>query len=936
MKPWLFRISLSHLRQHPGRTLLGIAGIALGTAVYLSISLAAASALKSFENGVTAVAGKAQWRLQSPGAPLAENLFALMRRSPAVRAAAPVVESVLDLAGPHRGPVLLLGVDPFSEAPFRDYEFSGAQALGDAAWIDFLTKPEAVFLSRPLARRLHLKAGDHLPVRVGARQARLRVAGLFQTRSGIYPLDGSVLLMDLGGAQELLDRVGRLDYIDLMAAGDEAGLPQALKKTLPPGVEMVRPAAQGSRTQGLVASYRLNLAVLSAIALFVGMFLIYQSVTLSVVRRRREIGLLRTLGMTPGQVMALFLAEGLASGLAGGLLGLGLGVGLARGVLAVMTRNLSSLYMPVVAQEIALKGGLLLQAWGLAVVATLAAAALPAREAARTQVRAVWHREELEEKLEGQAGIICGWGVVALILAAVGASWPSGQGPPWPAFGAAFLILLGFAFFTPLSAGLLGRTLQPYLRRLLGPAGDLGCRYLAGSLSRSAVSVAALACALGMLIAVTVMIGSFRRTVNDWVSRAISGDIFFGPAVFSTAAYDQFLPPEILPELRTDQEIADIYLYRCVRIPFRDRYILVIGGRFKVLARHGGLWFRQGDTQEIMHRVGEGGGRGQGTGARGQGCTSETPVLFKQGQIPPNPPLAKGGEKEGASVANGAAISPPLTKGDLGGFFEGSEAIKPNNEDRQPQNEKPKPAIVISEPLAETFHYKEGDVLTLPTPAGPQQLTVAGVFYDYRTDGPSVWMDISRLRRFWGDHRLNAVRLYLKDPRQVPAVQARLEKRYGSRYRLLALSHRDLRQGILRIFDETFALTYALEGVAVLVAVFGIITTFLVLIMERERELALLQTIGASRPQILGMVLVESGLASFLSFLLGAGCGSLLALLLILVINKEAFGWTIQLHFTPGIYWQSLLLVLALGLAAAAYPAWRAIQPHLAAILKEE
>ena len=99
---------------------------------------------------------------------------------------------------------------------------------------------------------------------------------------------------------------------------------------------------------------------------------------------------------------------------------------------------------------------------------------------------------------------------------------------------------------------------------------------------------------------------------------------------------------------------------------------------------------------------------------------------------------------------------------------------------------------------------------------------------------------------------------------------------------------------------------------------------------------ALLQAMGASRRQILGMVLVESGLASFLSFLLGAGCGSVLSLLLILVINKQAFGWTIQLHWVPGIYWQSLLLVLTLGLGAAAYPAWRAIQPHLAAILKEE
>jgi len=920
MKPWLFRISLSHLTQHPGRTLLGILGIALGTAVYLSISLAAVSALKSFENGVTAVAGKAQWRLQSPGAPLKEALFAEVRRLPEIKAAAPVVESVLELAGFDGGPVLLLGVDPFSEGPFRDYEFAPASGLGDAAWIDFLTRPDAVLLSDPLARRLRLKAGDSLPVLVGARRQVLRVAGVFRSPSGLYPLDGSVLLMDLGAAQELLDRVGGLDYIDLRAAGDEAQLPAVLKQVLPPGAEVVRPAAQGSRTQGLVASYRLNLAVLSAIALFVGMFLIYQSVTLSVVRRRREIGLLRTLGMTPGQVLVLFMAEGLASGLAGGLLGLVLGVALARGVLAVMTQNLTSLYMPVVAAEVGVRGGLLLQAWGLAVLATLAAAALPAREAARTQVRAVWHREELEEKIESRAGAIFMWGLVALALAGAGAAWKVGAGPPWPGFVAAFLILLTFALFTPLAARLLGRGLQPAFRRLLGPAGDLGCRYLAGSLSRSAVSIAALACALSMLIAVTVMIGSFRRTVNDWVSRAISGDIFFGPAVFSTAAYDQYLPGEILPELRRDPDIADIYLYRCVRIPYQDRYILVIGGSFEVLARHGGLWFRKGDTQEIMGKVSDVGGEGHGN-------TGETPVPLAPAPKPPSPNTY-------AKEEVGAGLKPAPTVQGIAGEREASGSQTFFN--RKPKTENRKPFVVISEPLAETFHYQEGDALTLPTPAGPQQLTVAGIFYDYRTDGPSVWMDIKLFRRLWEDTQLNAVRLYLRDPGKVPEVQARLKQRYGARYRLVALSHRDLRNGILKIFDETFALTYALEGVAVVVAVFGIITTFLVLIMERERELALLQAIGAARRQILGLVLVESGLASFLSFLLGAGCGSLLSLLLILVINKQAFGWTIHLYFTPGIYWQTLLLVMVLGLGAAAYPAWRAIQPHLAAILKEE
>jgi putative ABC transport system permease protein len=851
MRLWLFWLSLRHLLEFPGRTLLGVLGIALGTAVFLSISLAAASALQSFQDGVRAVAGKAEWRLTSPGSTLPESLFLKVRSLPGVKAAAPVVETVLELEAPHQGPVLLLGIDPFSEAAFRGYEFLQDSRPGPEVLTDFLTQPQGVLVSDRLAARLKVARGDALPVAAGSRKETLKVVGVFRSERGLYPLEGAVVLMDIAWAQELLGRVGRLDYIDIIGA-DSRDLGGTLKAVLPEGVELSWPGAQARQMEGLVSSYRLNLSVLSAIALFVGMFLIYQSVTLSVVRRRREIGLLRTLGMSRAQVLGLFLAEGAVSGLVGGLAGLGLGFLMAKGALNFMSHTLTSLYTPVEARDLVVSAPLFLQAWILAVGATLTAAVLPALEAAQTKVRAVWYREELEERLESRAGLLALAGMMALLLAGLLSFWKNSNGPPFPGFVAAFLILLAFALFTPLTARLLGRFSAKPMRNLLGPSGELGCRYLAGSLSRSAVSIAALACALGMLIAVAVMIGSFRKTVDQWVTRAISGDIFFGPAVFSTSAYDHYFPPEILPELKQNPQVEDIYLYRCVRIPFKDRFILVIGGSFEVLARHGPLWFRRGNGEKL------------------------TLQARQQGQV------------------------------------------------------------MISEPLASTFGYQEGDTIELPTPTGLRRLTIAGVFYDYRTDGPSVWMDISLLRQFWQDEHLNAVRLYLKDKSKIGQYQTELRERYGERYRLLALSHADLRNGILEIFDDTFALTYALEGVAVVVAIFGIITTFLVLIMDRERELALLQALGASRGQIMGMVLVESGLASFLSFALGAAAGSLLALLLIFVINKQAFGWTIRIFFTPGIYCQTFFLVLGLGLAAGAYPAWRAIQPHLGAILKEE
>jgi putative ABC transport system permease protein len=849
---WLFRLPFRHLRDYPGRTLLGIGGIALGTAVYLSISLAATSALRSFQAGVGAVAGQAQLRLQSPGAPLDEALLGQVRRLPEIQATAPLIQSMLELTGSTPGPALLLGIDLFSEGPFRYYDFAQGFGINRENWLAFLTQPDTVLISEPLAARLGVKVNDHIPVRVGAATRQFRLAGIFRTPGNLYPLGGAIILMDIGQAQELLDRIGKLDWIDLRLTGKAEEVAKKLQKLLPSGVEAVLPGSQAAQMEGLVGAYRLNLSVLSAMALFVGMFLIYQSITLSVVRRRREIGLLRTLGATSRQVLLLFLTEAAVSGAVGGGIGLILGMAVAQGALGLVTQNLSSLYLPIQAEKLAWEWPLFLQAWVLTIAATVGAAWFPAREAAHTRPRAVWSREELEEKLENRAGALFGVGVGLLALAAVLALGQEIYGRPLPGLLAALLILLGFALFTPLTVRSLGKMLQPIMGRLGGIAGELGCRYLAGSISRSAVSIAALSTALALVIAVVVMIGSFRQTVDQWINQSISGDIFLGPAIFSTGSYDHYLPPEVLTDLEKDPEVADLYHYRCVRIPFGDRFILVIGGSLDVLARHGALWFRQGDGPAILNQA--------------------------------------------------RTLS----------------------------------RVIVSEPFARTFKLQEGDPLELPTPSGTRRLTIAGVFYDYRTDGSSIWMDLSLFRSFWPDQHLNAVRIYLKDKNRLPEFQAWLDRKYHNRYHLLSLSHQELRQQILRIFDETFALTYALEGVAVLVAVFGIISTFLVLVMERERDLALLQALGTSKRQILGMILVESGLASCLSFVLGALSGSVLALLLILVINKQAFGWTIQLYWQPHIYWQSLLLVLTLGLAAGAYPAARALQPHLAVMLKEE
>ncbi|OPX20743.1 MAG: hypothetical protein BZ151_02405 [Desulfobacca sp. 4484_104] len=852
MPPFLFALPFRHLRTHGGRTLLTILGIALGAAVYLSIALAEVSALAAFKDSVDAVAGKANLQLRVAGASLDEQLLVKVRQIPGVQAAAPVIETVAEMIQAGNEPLMLLGIDLFAESPFRDYEFNQHQDQDSERLVDFLIQPYSILITDRLAANLGLTVGDRLPVILGSQRQELLIQGIFRPASGVYALNGAYALIDLGQAQELLNRVGKLDYIDLLTAEPVDQVAHRLQAQMPPGVIVERPQNRSQQVDRMVAAYRLNLLVLSLIALFVGMFLIFNAVSLSVVRRRREIGLLRTLGTSRAQIMALFLSEGAISGVIGGLLGIVLGIWLAQATLKVVTQNLTALFILVKAESLRLSWTLIGQTLLLAVGVSLVAAFFPAWEASRTQPREVWHREELEEKLKKRAWPVFGLGLVILILAGFCAAQGPVAGKPIFGFLAAFLILIGFALLTPQCAVGLGRLLQPMMRGMLGPPGELGCRYLQSSLSRTAVSIGALLAALAMLVSAAIMIQSFRQTVDHWITQSISGDIFLGPNIFSTAAYDAYLPPEVLAEVQNRPELADVYLYRCVRSAYKGRPILVIGGSMAVLDRHGGMLFRSGRSLQIFARL--------------------------------------------------------QTEGN----------------------------VIVSESFAELNHLNEGDNFLLPTPSGPQPVNIVGVFYDYRTDGHTVWMDIKFMHRYWRDSLVNAVRLYLKDPAQLEPVRRQLLQDYGSRYRLMALSHRELRAGIMEIFDQSFALTYALEAIAVVVAIFGIITTFLVLIMERERELALLKAIGASRGQVFRMILVESGLVGLISHLLGALAGTLLSLVLIYVINKQSFGWTIQFKWIPDIYIQSLALVLAVGLTAGAYPAWRALQANLAAVLKEE
>jgi putative ABC transport system permease protein len=245
--------------------------------------------------------------------------------------------------------------------------------------------------------------------------------------------------------------------------------------------------------------------------------------------------------------------------------------------------------------------------------------------------------------------------------------------------------------------------------------------------------------------------------------------------------------------------------------------------------------------------------------------------------------------------------------------------------------------VSVSEVLANRLGLREGDNLELPTPNGRIRFPICGIFYDYRTEGGMVLMDRGTFHRFWPENRLyTSVGLYLAPGADAEQVRSLIRSRLTESQSVFITSNRELRQEILRIFDQTFAITYALQAIAILVAVFGIVNTLVLLVMERERDVGVLKAVGASNGQVEKMTLLEAGLMGLVSFLLGAVAALILSLLLIFVINRQSFGWTIQLVIPSALFAKTLLLVLACALVAGIVPARTAARKKVSEVMRLE
>ena len=280
----------------------------------------------------------------------------------------------------------VLGVDILRDFPVRDYQVGDAGPLAPPPQtatdiLGLLTDPSAAVISRAFADRHGLKVGDPLRIIISDRPLALRVGALLEAEGPARLLDGNFLLMDLAAAQWAFERLGQVDRIDvkLHDGVDIAGAERAIALRLPKGLAVQRPARRGQQVEQMLAAFHLNLTALSSIALLVGLFLVYNAVSVSVLARRQEIGTLRALGVTRRQVQGLFLGEAAVFGVLGVALGIPLARLLADVTVSLTSRTVNTLYVAAAAAPPTLTWFDLLLAVLVGVPLSLLAAWLPAQ-----------------------------------------------------------------------------------------------------------------------------------------------------------------------------------------------------------------------------------------------------------------------------------------------------------------------------------------------------------------------------------------------------------------------------------------------------------------------------------------------------------------------------------------------------------------------------
>ena len=519
MIPILWRASLRDLTRHRWQTALSILGIALGVGVVIAVDIANESARRSFELSVERVAGRATHHIESATGRISDAQFARLAPHLAALDASPVIEATVRI-GP--GTFTLLGLDPLAASRLNPI---GGDAEGSSLG-GLMADPGALLLARRDAERLGARPGDPLRLSADGVERPAHLAGVLSDHGGGTAAEmAGLALADIATAQELTGRVGWIDRVDLaLSPGQEQGL----AGQLPAGLRLT-PAAQRSESlRQMTRAFRTNLTAMSLLALLVGGFIVYNTMTFAVLRRRALLGSLRTLGCTRRQLFALVLSEAMILALVGSLIGVALGIVTGWGLVQLVIRTINDIYFALTVGALQLPPGSLVAGIALGLLVTLVAALGPATEAARSQPRDLLRPGSLERRghrwvlalgAAGVALLALGWGLAEVPSRSMGVGFLS-----------LLLVVVGYSLCVPALLRVVAAAIAGVAAANRDWAGAmpvlLAARGIGASITRTGIAVAALTVAVAATVGVGIMIESFRDSLIQWLETTLQSDIY--------------------------------------------------------------------------------------------------------------------------------------------------------------------------------------------------------------------------------------------------------------------------------------------------------------------------------------------------------------------------------------------------------------------------
>jgi len=439
--------------RRPGLSLLNIASIALGVAVFLAVQISSRGALESFRSSVELTTGRADLEVRGN---LDDGLLSAVAGVGGVRLAAPLVEGILPLVEPKGEYLRVAGIDPFLAGELLRFRLVDAGS-GRPDFERWLREPGVVATLGEQAERMRGWSGDGsgtVRVLAGTRMAEVTPAFEMVSDEPLARAEPRLAAMDIGWAQELFGMQGRLTAIQIRVADGWSvpGVAEAIRAIVPDDATVAPPAARNDEMRAMLGAFHLNLTAMSLVSVIVGMFLIYNGVSAAVVRRQHQIAILRAVGATRGEIRGLFLGEAAAEAALGAIAGILAAPFLAGAVAAPVAGTISSLYQLVSINALEVTAGQAAMGLALGIGAALAAAWIPAAEAANTDPARILHSGAPAHVFSPRKGLLLAWAITCLVLAWV-TSWLALSGwPPPLGFVSAGLVIAGFSLLVPWSS----------------------------------------------------------------------------------------------------------------------------------------------------------------------------------------------------------------------------------------------------------------------------------------------------------------------------------------------------------------------------------------------------------------------------------------------------------------------------------------------------